>query len=101
MKFTYQKIEHALVLSDHAPGVTHVFKLEGPLSDFAIEASSEGVFFHGCSPFFQPEEGECHLPVDDFREFMARLSMAFDLSWKEQQKEKKEVMARQMILGAK
>lgn len=98
MKFAYKKLEPTLHGSEFStPGTTHVLALEG--GDFSIEASPHGVRFVGLSQWFQPEEGEMHLPVEEMREFMARLASAFDFAWKEQERQKKESAARRMILG--
>ena len=97
MKFTYQKHTPTIVTSDTSMSDVHVFKLDGGC--LQIEASAQGVRILGESQFFQPVDEELKIP-DEFREFMVRLSSAFEYSFKEQQKLAKEVQARRMILGA-
>ena len=98
MEFTYQKRTPKIVLGDHSPGETHIFSLVG--GGLEIEASRDGVRILGMSQYFQPVDEEMKIP-DDFREFMVRLSSAFDLAFKEQEKDRKEANARQTILGVR
>lgn len=99
IKFTYEKVVPGISHSDDG-GVVHNFNLEGShkMFPFKIVATKRGVYLSGTTQEFQPEEGEVHMPVDDFREFMARLSMAFDLAWKEQEQVRKETLARRSLL---
>lgn len=97
MKFTYEKVTDGVVLTDKSPATAHILKLEG--GEFRIEASSLGFRISGESQWFQPEAGECHLPVEDFREFFNRLASAAELSWKEIQRENRETASRQAIIG--
>lgn len=98
MKFTYEKTKNNLVAGDVEPETIHRIKLDD--SDFQIIASRQGFKFYGESQWFQPEAGEIHLAVEDFKEFMHRLASAADLAWKEQQLARKNILGRQAILGA-
>lgn len=97
MKFTYRK-EASLINSD---GFIHIFTMvDSSLSDpFEIFAHTNGVTWQGSADIFQPEPGECHMPVDSIRELMNRLRSAFDLSWQEQERERKNAEGRKAILG--
>jgi hypothetical protein len=98
MKFHYKKVIPAVVSLEPALNApVHIFTLEG--STFEICAGANGVSWSGAAGFFQPEDGEVHMPVDEFRELMNRLASAFDFAWKEQEQLRKETAARKMILG--
>ena len=100
MKFTYTKNVAPLLESTVGePEANHRWFLDDD-GDFFIEASVHGVRFKGTSGWFQPVNEEMKIP-EDFREFLVRLSSAFEQAWKEQEKERKAVEARRMILGAK
>lgn len=97
MKFTYRKQEQKLAVSgDVAEPVVHLFELEG--GDLKIAATREGVKIYGTSQWFQPVNEEMKIP-DDFREFMVRLSSAFEMSFNEQKSAERDSVARQAILG--
>jgi hypothetical protein len=97
MKFNYRKLTPAVILRDGDPEVVHIFSMEGN-GMLEIEASKEGVKITADTLFFQPVDEEMKIP-GDFREFMVRLSSAFELAWKEQEKERKAVQARKSILS--
>jgi hypothetical protein len=101
MKFTYSKIEPKIIHAEDE-GTLHVVTLEGSdeRAPFQILASKLGVRMHGVTQHFQPEPGEVNLPVDQFREFMARLSYAFTLAFKEQEKERKNEAGRKALLSS-
>jgi len=96
MKFTYVKQKPPIFDTVETRGDVHTFSLEG--GGLAIEASCEGVKIFGESQFFQPVDEERKIP-EDFREFFVRLDAAFELAFKEQAKQKKEMEARRSILG--
>ncbi len=98
MKFTYEKKSPLLSTPVETQGDTHIFKLED--GEFFIEASSQGVKIFGTTPFYQPVDEERKIP-EDFREFLVRLDTAFELAFKEQVKQKKELEARRSLLEVK
>lgn len=95
MNFTYSKREPSILIPGDA-GTIHVWVLEG--TSFEIMASSHGVTLGGHTGLFQPVHEERKIP-EDFRQFFTRLADAFEFSFKEQEKERKESAARKMILG--
>ena len=96
MKFTYLYSQARLISEGHELPETHIFRLEG--GGLEIQATSHGVRICGSSQFFQPVDEEMHIP-EEFREFMVRLSSAFDMAWKEQQKLKKNQIGRSALLS--
>src|ERR1700742_5221582 len=99
MKFVYEKTTQKLVPGEVEPEVIHRIRLQE--SDFQVIASSQGLKLFGETPWFQQESGEIHLPVDDFREFMARLASAADLAWKEIEAKRVNQLGPKALLSAK
>lgn len=101
MKFTYGKDQSKFVEVGHEPKVLHWFELEGSKEHggFRIYASDQGVWMHGQTQLFQPVEEEMRIP-ENFREFLVRLNSAFDLCFKEQEKERRNAAARKSFLEA-
>ena len=98
MKFSYEKKVQTIVTGEREPATIHKFSLEG--GSLVIEASERGVRITGESQYFQPVDEEMKIP-DDFREFMTRLSSAFDLAWKEQKTVAKNSEALRGMLSIK
>jgi hypothetical protein len=98
MKFTYSKFTPKLVISDTTPSDVHTFSLAG--GDLEIIASADGVQIRGESQLFQPVDEERKIP-EYFREFLVRVDSAFELAFKEQEKQRKEAAARRSILGGR